>query len=298
MRKQIHLWPFLLLVLFFDNRPVRAAESGYSVLQEVQSPTGQEFGTYPLHVGSDSELAILDSGEGSFQARVESVREAKRSIRVQTLLLTGDESGLFFAQELIQKRQEGLSVRVIIDLHYAGKTKATRVLLHDLEANGIEVVGFDPATYGVRPNLALYHDGIRLNKRLHEKIWLVDAETPKTGVGIIGGLNIANEYFRVGFDTTRIWRDQDVLVRGDVLGDIAQSFDENFERLTRHYRTVEEWNEEEITRFRDENAKLHRRGKHEINVDPGVSEQMERILSDYQTPEALPATMRYLRSRP
>jgi putative cardiolipin synthase len=66
------------------------------------------------------------------------------------------------------------------------------------------------------------------NKRYHEKVWIVDAGTPNAQA-VIGGLNIANEYFRVDpANVPRYWRDQDVVVRGAVLADVTTMFDRNF----------------------------------------------------------------------
>jgi len=60
-------------------------------------------------------------------------------------------------------------------------------------------------------------------------MWIIDGETDH-GLAIIGGLNIANEYFRVNpQNPRRYWRDQDVLVKGAVVKDMATSFDRNFQ---------------------------------------------------------------------
>jgi putative cardiolipin synthase len=69
------------------------------------------------------------------------------------------------------------------------------------------------------------------NKRYHEKLWIIDAGTPDAQA-VTGGLNIANEYFRVDpGDVPRYWRDQDVLVRGPVIADLTAVFDRNYEHF-------------------------------------------------------------------
>jgi len=79
------------------------------------------------------------------------------------------------------------------------------------------------------PHLMPHSEPGRMDKRFHEKMWLIDAETDH-GVAIVGGLNIANEYFRVDpGDADSFWRDQDVIVKGEVIGDMVTAFDRNFD---------------------------------------------------------------------
>jgi phosphatidylserine/phosphatidylglycerophosphate/cardiolipin synthase-like enzyme len=67
------------------------------------------------------------------------------------------------------------------------------------------------------------------NKRYHEKMWIIDGETDH-GVAVVGGLNIANEYFRIDpQNPSRYWRDQDVIVKGDVVKDMVATFERNYE---------------------------------------------------------------------
>ena len=49
-------------------------------------------------------------------------------------------------------------------------------------------------------------------------------------MAVVGGLNIANEYFRIDpQNPSRYWRDQDVIVKGDVIKDMVATFERNFE---------------------------------------------------------------------
>jgi putative cardiolipin synthase len=70
-------------------------------------------------------------------------------------------------------------------------------------------------------------DPLRPNKRFHEKMWIVDGESSR-GMAIIGGLNVANEYFRVDLRPEHRWRDQDVALRGPIVRDVASAFDRNY----------------------------------------------------------------------
>ena len=48
-------------------------------------------------------------------------------------------------------------------------------------------------------------------------------------VAIVGGLNIANEYFRIDPAPINRWTDQDVVLRGQIVGDVTAAFDRNYE---------------------------------------------------------------------
>jgi putative cardiolipin synthase len=62
-------------------------------------------------------------------------------------------------------------------------------------------------------------------------LWIIDGETDHA-VAVVGGLNIANTYFRIDPQNPgRYWRDQDVIVTGDVVNDMMVAFDRNFEYL-------------------------------------------------------------------
>jgi putative cardiolipin synthase len=53
----------------------------------------------------------------------------------------------------------------------------------------------------------------------------------------VGGLNIANEYFRVDpSDPEDFWRDQDIIVRGSIVADMVAAFDRNY----RHFLMIKE----------------------------------------------------------
>lgn len=194
-----------------------------------------QVGLFPVHGPNECEVAMLESGEGSFAARMEMLKAARKSIRIQALIFKGDEAGLRITEVLKQKKAEGLDVRVVVDA-LSNPWLQTQWMLFDLKQHGIEVEGYEAlALQWVNevpiPKLVPHYDAGRADKRFHEKLWLIDAETPH-GQAVIGGMNIGNEYFRVDpADPAGYWRDQDVAVRGTVLADLAAAFDRTFDYL-------------------------------------------------------------------
>jgi len=210
-----------------------------SVFADIDQFTGSPYaeiartGLFSTHLSGKNQIAILNNGDDSFAARIQALKKADTSIRIQALVFTADEAGLYITEILKQKKQQGVDVRVIVDAFSNPKLQTQRMFF-DLKQNGIEVEGYEAMLMQwinevPVPFLMPHAEHSRMDKRFHEKMWLIDAETDH-GVAIVGGLNIANEYFRVDPEHPDFfWRDQDVIVTGDVIKDMVTAFDRNFD---------------------------------------------------------------------
>jgi putative cardiolipin synthase len=189
-------------------------------------------GLFDVHSADTCQVAVLRNGDDSFAARVQALRKADTSVRIQALIFTGDESGLYIAELLKEKKAQGLDVRVIVDA-MSNPVPQTQWMYFDLKQHGIEVEGYETFYLQWLNEMPVTrHDAAdgttNPNKRFHEKMWIIDGETDH-GVAVVGGLNIANEYFRIDpQNPSRYWRDQDVIVKGDVLKDMVVTFERNF----------------------------------------------------------------------
>lgn len=192
-------------------------------------------GLFPTRTPNECSIAVLSGGEDSFAVRMALLARAKRTIRIQALIYTGDESGLRVAEVLKQKKQEGVDVKVIVD-GLNNPSLQTQWMYFDLKQHGIEVEGYEALGLQLAneipiPIVTPFYNPGRPNNRYHEKLWIVDPDEPDAEA-VAGGLNIANEYFRVDpSNVPRYWRDQDVVVRGDVLADLVTTFDRNYEHF-------------------------------------------------------------------
>lgn len=192
-------------------------------------PEVRATGMFPVRSPDECEVAVLASGEDSFSVRMQLLAAARHTIRIQALIFTGDESGLRVAEVLKQKKRQGVDVRVIVDA-VSNTSLQTQWMYFDLKQHGIEVEGYEALGLQLVNEIPVPFVSSKQdpNKRYHEKVWLVDAGTPDAQA-VMGGLNIANEYFRVDpANVPRYWRDQDVVVRGAVLSDLTTMFDRNF----------------------------------------------------------------------
>ena len=206
-----------------------------SAREFVGSPYGEVgvSGLFNVHSAETCRIAVLTNGDDSFAARIQALKKADTSVRIQALIFTGDESGLYIADILKEKKSQGLDVRVIVDA-VSNPSVQTQWMYFDLKQNGIEVEGYETFNLQWLNELPVAsHDAADRttdpNKRYHDKMWIIDGETDH-GVAVVGGLNIANEYFRIDPQKpSHYWRDQDVIVRGDIVKDIVTTFDRNFE---------------------------------------------------------------------
>jgi putative cardiolipin synthase len=184
----------------------------------VFAPRVAETGTSPARVGPVS-------GEDALAMRIDSLHAAKRSIRIQALIFRADEAGLYVAEILKAKKREGVDVRVIVDAA-SNLDWQTQWMYFDLKRHGIEVQGYE-AMYLEWITAEKLLEPLHANKRFHDKLWVVDGEDPERGVAIVGGLNVANEYFRIPDEPLQRWHDQDVVLRGPIVADVSAAFDRN-----------------------------------------------------------------------
>ncbi|MEZ5540903.1 MAG: phosphatidylserine/phosphatidylglycerophosphate/cardiolipin synthase family protein [Pseudomonadota bacterium] len=259
-------------------------------------------GLFPVRGPDACKLAVLTGGEDSFAVRLAALQAAQTSIRIQALVFKGDESGLRIAEILKQKKAAGLDVRVIVDA-FSNPWLQTQWMYFDLKQHGIEVEGYEAMALQWLnevpiPVLTPHYDPEQLDKRFHEKMWIIDGETSH-GIAVTGGLNIGNEYFRANpMDPDFTWRDQDVVVRGDIVHDLVAAFDRNFDyfigvkQRRGIFNTNRYW---DATR-----AVLDKTGMVPISytTDPEIVASVARLEARQPAAVFRPATCRFLQSRP
>jgi putative cardiolipin synthase len=257
-------------------------------LEFVGSPY-EEIGTsglFNVHLPETSRIAVLHNGDDSFAARIQALQKATDSVRIQALIFTGDESGLYIAELLKEKKAQGLDVRVIVDA-MSNPGLQTQLMYFDLKENGIEVEGYESFYLQWLNEMPVTsHNAADKttdpNKRYHEKMWIIDGETDH-GVAVVGGLNIANEYFRIDpKNPSRYWRVQDVIVKGDVLKDMVATFERNFEYFlkVKESRGILNTNKywETTRNFLDKTGKINMRYVTDERLNKNVRELAQKKL--------------------
>jgi putative cardiolipin synthase len=162
-------------------------------------------GFYPLVGGNDA-----------FGARLSLIDIAERSIDAQYFLMKNDMAGLVFVGKLLEAADRGVHVRLLLDDVFTSVNDEAFLLI-DQHPN-IELRLFNPVGRGGSSLLNFLADFDRANRRMHNKSFTVDNQ-----VTIVGGRNIAEEYFALNNDGE--FRDLDILALGPVATEVSKTFD-------------------------------------------------------------------------
>ena len=164
---------------------------------------------------------LLTKNTNALLSRVVLAEKAQQSIDLQTYIFDNDDTGRLVAEALIKAADRGVRVRLLVD--DITKTDDAVRLFEALEAHDkIEVRLFNPFSSHNPGALAkaaqMLLDFRRLNRRMHNKSFIVDNR-----IAIIGGRNIANDYFDASDENN--YRDLDLLAIGPVVQQASQAFD-------------------------------------------------------------------------
>jgi len=170
----------------------------------VQNP--DKTGVIPLPNGHDaltSRLALADAAE--------------HSIDSQYYIWHDDTSGIMLLDALYKAAQRGVRVRLLLDDNGVPGLDSYMAALN--AQDNFEIRLFNPSTVRSPKLLGYTFDFFRMNRRMHNKSFIVDG-----AAAIIGGRNIGDEYFQVGEDNFYI--DMDVLATGAVVPETTAVFDD------------------------------------------------------------------------
>jgi putative cardiolipin synthase len=188
-----------------------------TIIDGADTPIGRALAPQlAANPGLTGVVALAD-GRDAFAARVLLARAAARSIDVQVYIWHGDPTGRAMFDEMRRAADRGVRVRLLID---DNNTAGLDPLLAMLDAHpNIELRLFNPfAQRGATRLLGYATDFSRLNRRMHNKSFTVDAQ-----VTVVGGRNIGDEYFEAGQDTS--FTDLDLIAAGDAVRAVSASFD-------------------------------------------------------------------------
>ncbi|MEE4638207.1 MAG: phospholipase D family protein, partial [Wenzhouxiangella sp.] len=167
-----------------------------------------------------SGFRLVGHGPEALAIRIHASGLADRSIDVQTYIWHADLTGLYLANELLLAADRGVRVRLLLDDLDARNNNYGFAAL-DAHPN-IHVRLFNPVasrsgTWSLAA--AFLRDGRRLNRRMHNKVWIVDNR-----IALGGGRNLGNEYF--GASDAANFADLELAMAGPVVREASQSFDQ------------------------------------------------------------------------
>ena len=177
---------------------------GRGIAEYVAQHPEEQSGFYPVYDGIDS-LAL----------RLLMAERAERSIDAQYFLIHGDLVGNVFVNVLLRAANRGVRVRFLVDDINAKGYDAGFAVLDSHE--NFELRIFNPFAH--RKARALDVTSLsRVTRRMHNKSMTVDNQ-----MTLIGGRNIADEYFGARKDAT--FGDLDVLAIGSIVPKVSAMFD-------------------------------------------------------------------------
>ncbi len=158
----------------------------------------------------------LDSGLDALGIRLGLISCAQQSIDIQSYLIRDDLSGNLVALALIEAADRGVRVRLLMDDALTEPIDTGLMALND-HAN-IEVRVFNPFPRRRSRLISFIANFNILNRRMHNKSFTVDGH-----VTIVGGRNLADEYYQMGAAYEFV--DEDLLAIGEVVDKVSDGFD-------------------------------------------------------------------------
>jgi len=162
----------------------------------------REFADAVMNAGGsvyskNNDVKLYTEGNSFFKDLYEDLRNAKTYINMEFYIIRNDELSHELLDILIEKRKEGVEVRLMSDA--IGYNKGCKRKILELRKLG--------------GNFALFHRTVtvllspRKNNRNHRKIAVIDGR-----VGYVAGFNVGDEY--LGKGEMGYWRDSGVRIEG------------------------------------------------------------------------------------
>ena len=169
-----------------------------------------EFERFPA--GGRAELTELYENGDAWVERWRVVESAQDTLDVVYFIVSHDPFGLAFLGQLQQKAAQGVQIRLMIDhngvLNLSDpRISADEFLALDRFAN-VEVRTYNPLSRAIAEAVESQNP-IALAAQNHDKMIVADGAR-----GVIGGRNIADEYFGDPIDDPHAFHDKDVRIDG------------------------------------------------------------------------------------
>ncbi|WP_420473762.1 phospholipase D-like domain-containing protein [Noviherbaspirillum sp. ST9] len=161
-----------------------------------------------------NHVEALVNGDEIFPAMLKAIRNAERTITLETYIFWSGTIGDEFVNALVERARKGVRVHILLDW-IGGKLDEDQITR--MQENGVEVR---------RYNAPRWNNLHRLNNRTHRKLMVVDGR-----IGFTGGVGISDPW-RGDAGSPAHWRDTHFRVEGPVVGQIQSAFIDNWMQAT------------------------------------------------------------------
>lgn len=176
-----------------------------------------------------AQVKSLLSADEALMAKLLAIRSAKQTLDISYYIFSRDKAGYLILNEVKEALKRGVNVRLMVDsvgsLHVTHTELLALVQMSKKEGMGqIQVVTINPWTTLSRTMGRLGYmltgrwmpsmsdSRLTVNNRSHDKILLVDANTPEM-LAIIGSRNVADGYFGLNRDGRESFQDVELMIR-------------------------------------------------------------------------------------
>ena len=208
---------FVVLVTGCAKLPVDYPKHPSFILEKTSDTNlGITVNQWELDNGGKSGFYPLQKGSDAFAARLRMIERAEVSLDLQSFQMKSGMASHILAAELLIAADRGVRVRFLLDDIFS-TVSVEELFILDAHSD-IEVRLYNPiARQGVF-YLNFLGDFKRANRRMHNKSFTADNK-----ITIVGGRNIADEYFDLNSDTQ--FEDFDLIGFGQVAKDVGETFD-------------------------------------------------------------------------
>jgi cardiolipin synthase A/B len=162
-------------------------------------------------VNHHNNVTVLANGETFYEAELQAIRGAVRSINLEAYIFQRGEVSQRFLAALAERARAGVRVNLVLDAIGSFSTSG-RYCRPLIEAGG-QVRFYHPFSWRSIANI---------NNRTHRELLIVDGRA-----GFIGGAGIADHWL-VGKKGRARWRDTVIRVEGDIVSNLQATFAENW----------------------------------------------------------------------
>jgi putative cardiolipin synthase len=215
------LWRLLLAVLITFSAGCATVDfdaekpTSHALADTGDTSLGKLFAKHAHHPQNESGFYLITDSIDALAIRLLLEERAERSIDAQYYMVANDIVGKVFFSSMLRAADRGVRVRLLIDDINTGGMEHKLAALADHP--NIELRLFNPFANRTFRVFNVW-DFQRINRRMHNKSFTVDNQ-----VTIIGGRNIAAEYFAANTDYN--FGDLDTLAVGPVVTETSHMFD-------------------------------------------------------------------------
>ena len=159
----------------------------------------------------DSRIDVLTNGKVFYEAQLDAIRNAKRSINLEAYIFMKEGIGQRYVEALAERARAGVKVNVVIDA--IGSFATWNRTFAPLREAGGRVCWYQPIRWYTLK---------RFNNRTHRELLIVDGQ-----VGFIGGAGVGDHWY-TGVRGHPRWRDTMVRVEGEAVSNLQATFAENW----------------------------------------------------------------------